>query len=221
MDQRITDYKRKILRGENAVHDSHMATINVLAYAIEARDPYTRGHSERVANYASYLGKKMGFSTKQIFMLRQCCRLHDVGKIAVSDYILQKPGPLTLEEKAKIDLHPVYGAHMLEGLDFIAEGLPIILHHHERRDGKGYPYGIKGARLSPEIKIITIVDAFDAMTSDRPYRKAMPITDVIRELKENAGTQFDPKLVKIFLKILEETHATKGADILSHAAKRA
>ena len=220
MNRRVTDYKRRLMQGENAVRDSHMATINVLAYAIEARDSYTRGHSERVANYAGYFGKRLGLSGKKIFMLRQCCRLHDVGKIAVADHILQKPGPLTLEEKAKIDLHPVYGAHMLEGLDFIAGGLPIILHHHERYDGKGYPYGLKGSRLTLEIKIIAIVDAFDAMTSDRPYRKAMPMADVIRELKENAGTQFDPKLIKFFLQILEETRDKKGADILNPTAKR-
>ncbi len=219
MQRRIADYKRKILKGEHAVHDSHLATINVLAYAIEARDPYTRGHSERVANYAGFLGKKVGLSSRRNFMLRQCCRLHDVGKIAVADYILQKPGSLTIEEKAKIDLHPVYGAHILEGLDFIASGMPVILHHHERHDGKGYPYGLKKNQIPFEVKIITIMDAFDAMTSDRPYRKAMSMSEVIRELRENSGTQFDPKLTKIFLKILEENNAAKGADVLNHAAK--
>ncbi len=220
MQRRITDYKRKILKGEHAVHDSHLATIDVLAYAIEARDPYTRGHSERVANYAAYFGEQVGLSSKKNFILRQCCRLHDVGKIAISDHILQKTGGLSIEEKAKIDLHPVYGAHILEGLDFIASGLPIILHHHERHDGKGYPHGLKKEQIPLEVKIITIVDAFDAMTSDRPYRKAMPMAEVIRELKENAGTQFDPKLIKIFLKIIEEKNIRKGADVLSRAAGR-
>jgi HD-GYP domain-containing protein (c-di-GMP phosphodiesterase class II) len=182
--------------------DSIVATINSLAYAIEARDPYTRGHSERVTTYAVRLAEYMSLGKKKTQLLRYCCRLHDVGKIGVSDNVLLKPGSLTLEERAQIELHPVYGAEILGDLKFIASGVPIILHHHERFDGKGYPYGLKKEKIPIEVRIIAIADAFDAMTSDRPYRKALTMPAVIEEIKKNAGTQFDPKLAKAFLKII-------------------
>lgn len=184
-----------------------ITTINTLAYAIEARDPYTRGHSERVTAFSIWLAERLRLPKKKIEMLRYCCRLHDVGKIRVSDSILLKPGKLTLEERAQVELHPLYGSEILGDLDFIKDGIPIILHHHERYDGKGYPYGLKKDRIPVEVRIITIADAFDAMTSDRPYRKALPIHEVLEELRTHAGTQFDPQLVKAFLKLVENGHS--------------
>ena len=212
--RRIEDIRRKFLDEEKiAVERSNLATINALVYAIEARDPYTRGHSERVAAYAVWMANEVGLSSKRVQMLRNCCRLHDVGKIGIADSILLKPGPLTMEERAKIQLHPVYGAEILGGLKFIKRGIPIILHHHERHDGMGYPYGLKKDNLALEVKIITIVDSFDAMTSDRPYRRALSMDKVVREFKENAGTQFDPKLVKLFLKMLGQTGAARHRSV--------
>lgn len=201
MNRRVTDYRQKLQSQEKA--NSIVATINSLAYAIEARDPYTRGHSERVTTYAVRLGEYVGLSKKKIQLLRYCCRMHDVGKIGVPDSVLLKPGRLTLEERAQIELHPVYGAEILGDLKFIREGIPIILHHHERFDGKGYPYGMKKEKIPVEVRIITIADAFDAMTSDRPYRKALPMAVVMEELRVHSGKQFDPQLLKAFVKIVE------------------
>jgi HD-GYP domain-containing protein (c-di-GMP phosphodiesterase class II) len=204
MQRRITDFKKRLSSNGNRTENEQLAVVNALAYAIEARDPYTRGHSERVANYAAYFAQALGLSHKRVTLLKQCCRLHDVGKIGISDLILAKPAALSMEEKAKIDLHPVYGAEILDGLEFIAKGMPVILHHHERCDGKGYPYGLKKDDLTEEVKIISIVDAFDAMTTDRPYRKALPMEKVLSELVENSGKQFDAHLVRVFLKLLEK-----------------
>lgn len=206
LHRRVSDYRKMFFREKNTLQNSYLATINSLAYAIEARDNYTRGHSERVATYAVWLAEKMALNRSKIRLIQHCCRLHDVGKIGIPDKILLKPGRLTLEERAQIELHPVYGIEILGDLKFINKGLPIILHHHERHDGKGYPYGLKKDSIPMEVKIITLADAFDAMTSDRPYRKAMPIADVVAEFKRCSGSQFDPYLVKVLLKLIEASN---------------
>ncbi len=217
--RRISDYRQRqlILANKN----SNIATINTLAYAIEARDPYTRGHSERVTTYAVWLGAHLALGKKKLQLLRHCCRLHDVGKIRVSDNILLKPGKLTIEERAQIELHPLYGSEILCDLKFIKQGIPIILHHHERFDGKGYPYGLKKDQIPLEVKIITIADAFDAMTTDRPYRKALAMDEVIAEFHRCSGTQFDPHLVKAFLKIVETGRPVKKIEIPHKRVKAA
>ncbi len=201
MQRRISDYRAKFQK--EVSNNPAVTTINALAYAIEARDPYTRGHSERVTAFSIWMAERLRLPKKKVEMLRHCCRLHDVGKIRVADGILLKPGKLTLEERAQIELHPLYGSEILGDLKFIQAGIPIILHHHERHDGKGYPYGLKKDRIPVEVKIITIADAFDAMTSDRPYRKALSLSQVLQELRQNSGTQFDPRIVKAFLKLIE------------------
>lgn len=215
--RRVSDFRAKFFKEEKNSRLTNAATINSFAFAIEARDPYTRGHSERVATYAVWLAEAFGIGKKKTELLRQCCRLHDVGKIGVPDNVLLKPSKLTLEERAKIQLHPVYGAEILGNLKFIEKGMPIILHHHERHDGKGYPYGLKKDRIPLEVKIISIADAFDAMTSDRPYRKAMPLSAVVEEFKRNSGTQFDPRVVKGLLKLME----SKNQTVVMHSMKAA
>lgn len=185
--------------------------VNALAGAIEARDPYTRGHSERVATYAVWLAEKAGLNIRKVRLLRHCCRLHDLGKIRIPDVVLLKPGRLTLEERAQIEQHPMYGSEMLSGLRCLRAGLPIILHHHERYDGHGYPYGLKRDEIPVEVRVITIADAFDAMTSDRPYRKALPMDAVILELNNHSGKQFDPHLVSVFLRIIEDKIEKRAA----------
>jgi HD-GYP domain-containing protein (c-di-GMP phosphodiesterase class II) len=218
--RRVSDYRQRFLREEQNRHFSNLATINSFAYAIEARDPYTRGHSDRVATYAVWLAEAIRMNKRKIQLLRHCCRLHDVGKIAVPDHILLKPAKLALDERAQIELHPVHGAEILGGLKFIGKGIPIILHHHERFDGKGYPHGLRKERIPVEVRVITIADAFDAMTSDRPYRKALPIAEVVEEFRRCAGSQFDPHLAKIFMRLVEQrSDAVIAAG--RHAARRA
>ena len=206
MQRRVSDYRKRFLAEKSSLQNSYLATINSLAYAIEARDTYTRGHSERVATYAVWLGENLGLNRRKLRMMQYCCRLHDVGKIGIHDRILLKPGKLTLEERAHIELHPVYGVEILGDLKFIDKGLPLILNHHERYDGKGYPYGLKKDKIPLDVRIISVADAFDAMTSDRPYRKAMMIADVIHEFKKHSGTQFDPFLVKLLIKLIESSN---------------
>ncbi len=203
LQRRVSDYRQMYLRERNTLENSYLATINSLAYAIESRDAYTRGHSERVAMYSVWLGEKLGLTKRRLRMMQHCCRLHDVGKIGIPDRILLKPGRLTLEERAQVEFHPVYGVEILAGLKFIVKGLPQILHHHERYDGKGYPYGLKKDRIPLDVRIISVADAFDAMTSDRPYRKALKTPEVIAEFKRNSGTQFDPLIVKLLIKLID------------------
>lgn len=186
----------------NKVHLTYLDTVSALALAMEARDPYTLGHSERVTAYALKIAQTVGLSRKQFQIIERCGKLHDVGKIAVSDAILRKPGPLTESEKAVIRLHPLKGVNMLTPLKFLKSGLPLIRHHHERFDGDGYPQRLKGADIPIIARIFACADAFDAMTSDRPYRTKLTFSQAIKELEENAGGQFDPCLVKKFIAIL-------------------
>jgi len=201
--RRLSDFKRTLKSQENLRRSSEMATINALAYAIEARDPYTRGHSERVAAYSVWVGQSLGLSQKRLSVLRFCCKLHDIGKICISDNILLKRGKLTLAQRAQIEQHPLYGAEILGDLEPVRPGLSVILQHHERYDGKGYPYGLKKEETSIEARVVALTDAFDAMTSARPYRAALPLHRVVDEIKENSGSQFDPRIAKLFLRLVE------------------
>jgi len=135
-------------------------------------------------------------------LLKSCGLIHDIGKIGINESILQKPSKLTKNEYAEVKTHPVIGENVVKHVRFLKKGLPIIRHHHERYDGKGYPDGLKGEKIPLLARIIAVADAFDAMTSDRPYRKAFSPQEAIEKLKENAGTQFDPQIVKIFIDAL-------------------
>lgn len=179
-------------------------TIYAFAEAIGARDLYTMGHSEKVAEYARLIAERMGLEGKELELLYLCGIVHDVGKIAVPENVLNKPGSLSPEEFKQIMLHPERGAAILSHISFLDKIVPVILSHHERYDGTGYPRGLKGEEIPLLARILSVADAFDAMTSDRSYRKALPLDKVIQELKNNAGTQFDPKVVEVFLKLLKE-----------------
>lgn len=187
------------------VHKNYFNTLKALVLAMEARDPYTRGHSERVTKYAMDIARKLQLPENMLSIIQFAGTVHDVGKIGISDLILNKPGKLTAAERAIIELHPIKGAQMLEPLKFIRTGIPLVRHHHERYDGAGYPDRIEGEEIPLSARILACADSFDAMTSERPYRlKKMSIQEAIAELKANSGTQFDPKIVSVFITLIKK-----------------
>jgi HD-GYP domain-containing protein (c-di-GMP phosphodiesterase class II) len=187
------------------VHKNYFNTLKALVLAMEARDPYTRGHSERVTKYALDIARKLALPESMLSIIQFAGTVHDVGKIGISDLILNKPGKLTAAERAIIELHPIKGAQMLEPLKFIRTGIPLVRHHHERYDGAGYPDRIQGEEIPLSARILACADSFDAMTSERPYRlKKMSIQEAVSELKANSGTQFDPKIVSVFITLIRK-----------------
>lgn len=179
--------------------ETYFKTVKALILALEARAYYLRGHSNRVTKYALSIGKQLGLPKIQIKLIKTIGLLHDLGKIALSDVLLNKSGTLTLAERRKIQLHPVIGAMILGNLGFLKEDIVIVRSHHERYDGTGYPDRLKKEDIPLLARIFSVADAFDAMTSDRPYRKRMPIEKATEELASNKGTQFDPAVVDTFL----------------------
>jgi putative nucleotidyltransferase with HDIG domain len=178
--------------------DAYFRNLEALARAIDARDPYTFEHSARVAAISLELAEGLHLPEADLVVLRRAGLLHDVGKIGVSDKILAKPGPLNDEEWAAIRHHPVIGYDMLKDVPFLQPSLDPIRHHHERWDGEGYPDGLKGASISQLARVVTLADAFDAMTSDRPYRKGFSFEFAARSIVNESGRQFDPAVVDAF-----------------------
>lgn len=179
----------------------YASTIEALATEIEVRNPYTRGHSERVSKYAVIVGKKLGLSQKEILFLRYAGTLHDLGKIGIEDAIVNKNSFLTDEEYSFMKEHPVKSTNVVKPIEFLRVIVPSIRHHHEHFDGSGYPDGLKGEEIPLYARILAVVDSFDAMTSDRPYRKAKPFKESVEEIKRCSGTQYDPMVVNAFLEI--------------------
>ena len=184
-------------------HINYFNTIKALVLAMEARDPYTKGHSERVTEYALVIANDMGLRPEQVQMIKYCGALHDVGKIAISDTILNKKGSLTRAEKMQIERHPVEGAAVISPLTFLRDGVSLIKYHHEKFDGSGYPDGLKADKIPITARILACADAYDAMTSDRAYKHRLTRDQAITELRNNAGTQFDPQVTDIFIKSLQ------------------
>jgi putative nucleotidyltransferase with HDIG domain len=175
--------------------------LSVLSGAIEARDPYTRGHSARVTELAEAVARRLGWSEERVRSLRVGGRLHDIGKLGVSDAVLSKKGRLDENEFAQIRQHPRIGARILLRLASFREALPCVLYHHERWDGRGYPSGKAGREIPVEARVLAIADAFDAMTSDRPYRRALTRSQALAEVERCAGSQFDPEIARVFLEV--------------------
>lgn len=190
------------------VNETYLDTISTLVLTVEARDAYTQGHSSRVTRYAIDIARAMKISEMEVEALRRCGKLHDIGKIAIPDNLLKTPKILTITEKAQIELHPIIGVRIVAPLKFLEYGIVIIRSHHERYDGNGYPDGLRGHSIPMVARILSVADAFDAMTSDRPYRRKMTLETAIKELELNSGTQFDPLVVEIFLKLLRRNLET-------------
>lgn len=185
------------------IQDSYFEIVKALAQAIEAKDPYTHGHSERVMEYAVQIAQKLDLPEEEIESLKYAAILHDIGKIGVRGIILNNPDGLTGEEYDEIKKHPVVGEGIIQPIELLQPIRPFIKHHHEWYNGKGYPDGLSGENIPLGSRILAVADAYDAMKSDRPYRKALTEETVIQELKRGNGTQFDPKIVEIFLEILK------------------
>jgi putative two-component system response regulator len=166
--------------------DRSESVLMTLGASIEGKDPYTKGHCERLADLSSRLGKSMGLGAEEITALRRAGSLHDIGKIAVPDAILLKPGPLTPEEAAVMKTHPEVGEKICAPLRTLRHVLPIIRHHHEKMDGTGYPDGLRGERIPMAARILQIVDVYDALTTERPYRRALVRADALRTLRAEA-----------------------------------
>jgi len=177
---------------------SYDSSLSVLANAIDVRDPYTFGHVERVTAYALAIGKQLGWQGNMLDKLRYGSILHDIGKIFINEATLLKEGPLTEGEWLEIKQHPNTGANMVEDISYLAVALPIVRHHHERWDGKGYPNGLAGEQIPIAARIVAVADCFDAMTIDRPYRAAFTLPDARQEILNGSGTQFDPQVVQAF-----------------------
>ncbi|MCD6308322.1 MAG: response regulator [Candidatus Latescibacteria bacterium] len=179
-------------------------TIEALAMAIDSRDNYTSGHSSMVTRYACMIAERMGFDEDRLELIRIAGILHDVGKIGITDAILNKPGRLTDKEMGVIKAHPVLGRFILESIDALKPVARIVYHHHERYDGKGYPDGVAGDDIPLESRILQIADIFDAITSDRVYRKAMPHDKAVAIIRDGLGTVSDPDVGRVFLELAEE-----------------
>ncbi len=188
-------------------------TIKVLALALDARDHYTHGHSQEVTEYAVEIAREIGLSFKEIDIIRDAGILHDIGKIGIADAVLLKPGKLTDEEYAEIKKHPVIGKKILEPVKCLADKIPLIYHHHERFDGTGYPDGLAGDNIPLGARILAVADSYQAMTSTRPYRKALPTLVAIAELIRFKARQFDPIIVDAFLRVLRRIGRDKPVNI--------
>ncbi|MGW0815456.1 HD-GYP domain-containing protein, partial [Streptomyces viridiviolaceus] len=182
---------------------AHQATIRALVQAVDIKDGYTRGHSERVGQASMMIARELGMDDERVEVLRFAGILHDVGKLGVPTRLLRKDGPLTPEERRVIELHPEYGHEMVRGIRFLGEARAAVLHHHERLDGSGYPYGLAGAQIPESARVVAVADAFDAMTSTRSYSRARPVEAAVEELQRCAGAQFDARMVGALVRALD------------------
>ena len=182
---------------------AYLDSIQTLRYTVEAKDPYTRGHSDRVSRYSVLLGKHLGLSDTDLKTLEIGGLFHDIGKIGIPDSILLKEAKLTDEEYSEIKNHPAIGAHILCNATIFQDIIPIVKHHHERYDGKGYPEKLAGNDIPYFARIAAVADTFDAMTSRRTYRDSLPLDVVRAEIEKCSGSQFDPEIAKVFLDILD------------------
>jgi diguanylate cyclase (GGDEF)-like protein/putative nucleotidyltransferase with HDIG domain len=211
----VVDLERRMASLSLRAKDAFVQSIHGLVQALEARDPYTRHHSDNVTRYAVAIAEQMGLEGEDVAVVRRASRVHDIGKIGVPDALLRKEGELDDRQRRAMRNHVVIGVHILEQLRFLERELPLVRHHHERWDGKGYPDGISGHGIPRGARILAVADAFDALTSDRPYRRAVEVAEALRVLIEGAGTQFDPDVVDALVACVRAAaeEAGKGSDL--------
>jgi putative nucleotidyltransferase with HDIG domain len=205
LEGKVRDRTKQLADKHHQLRTAYVQTIRALAEAVDAKDAYTRGHSERVGVYASKIAREMNFAKDFIERVYIAGLLHDVGKIGVRDAVITKPDRLTPEEYLEIKAHPEIGARILEPVDFLKDVAPCVRHHHEWYDGsnRGYPDRLKGDQIPLPSRIILVADTVEAMTSDRPYRKALNLEAVVSEVHKYSGSQFDPTVTQSFLSLLE------------------
>ncbi len=199
LEELVGERTAKLQEAYHILKRAHLDSVKVLVGAIDAKDPYTRGHSDRVRKMCRWIGTKLGFDETRLESLEYGALLHDIGKIGIKDEVLLKQSSLTPEEYQNIQEHPLIGVKIVEGIDFFKDKKTMIRHHHEYFDGSGYPDGLVGEAIPLEARIIAIADSFDAMTSVRPHREGIPIMDVIVELEKDKGKKLDPHILEIFL----------------------
>ncbi|GAB4239776.1 MAG: response regulator [Deltaproteobacteria bacterium] len=203
LERQLEDYRTnletKVKEQTDIINSMYVRSIDAMIKALEAKDFYTRGHSQRVTLYSLAIAVELGIAGEELENLRRASVLHDLGKIGVREAVLNKPGRLTDDEFAEIVRHPETAVRILEPIPFFRPLLPAIQHHHERFDGKGYPARLAGGKIPLLSRIMSIADTFDAMTSTRAYRKALPVADAVAEVRRCSGTQFDPDIVPAFL----------------------
>jgi putative nucleotidyltransferase with HDIG domain len=189
---------------------SYAATVRALAGAVEARDAYTGKHAERVAAYGIELARALGVARPEAPEIEFGFLLHDIGKVAIPDRILYKPGSLSDEERALVNRHPVIGAEILSGIEFLTEAAQVVRSHHERWDGSGYPDGLRGEEIPLAARVFAVADVFDALTTDRPYRPASTLPEARDIIRRDSGSHFDPRVVDAFNAIDNETFIRIG-----------
>lgn len=197
------------------IEEMSLQLMQMLSTTIEAKDEYTKGHSHRVAEYSVLIARELGWNEKELSNLKNAAHLHDIGKIAIPDTILNKPSKLSEEEFSIIKEHTIIGANILKNISLIDHVQEIVRNHHERYDGNGYPDGLKGKEIPLHARIVAVADSYDAMSSQRIYRNQLPPEKIIQELENNKGTQFDPEITDIFLKLLREDRIHVKEDHLS------
>lgn len=200
LEELVEERTADLRRAYRMLKKAHLDSVKILVEAIDAKDAYTRGHSDRVRKWSVQIAEKLGFSEKRLESLEFGALLHDIGMIGIKDEVLQKQGPLNPMEYEHIQEHSLIGVKIVEGGSFFKDKIPMIRHHHERFDGSGYPDGLVGENIPFEARIISIVDAFDAMSSLRPYRREMSQEDALVEMDKGKGKQFDPEILEIFIK---------------------
>ena len=203
LESSLSEKKKSLEMTYEHLQDIYVKIVTTLVSVIEAKDKYTKNHSESVAKYAVAIARVMDLPHAQVDLISKAAKLHDLGKITIKGSILFKEGKLTVDEFEEIKQHPLRAEEILKHLDFLDVAIELIRQHHERFDGNGYPYGIAGNEIQLGARIICVADAYDAMTSGRAYKVEMDNSMAIQEIKNNAGTQFDPMVVEAFLKVVD------------------